>query len=247
MKTTRLLLASLITAGLFLCSFVVNSQAQPITQPPAAPTIAGININALIPNLVGQVITYKGQSFLISTNADGSYVVSTFGVQGTNAIVVPTTPQQAFEVASAWINANNPANSGYYGTNEIVAELGAAYLQNSGQTVAFISVTKYGLFGWQWLGVGAGVLQGNNGTSIGTAGFYGKAVYRKVIGDVAAEGGLIFGYDEWSSQILAGVEVGVEHRQSNHIGEFVKLIYAFEPGASSDKGLAIAGGLDYAF
>ena len=205
-----------------------------------------VNLDNLLPNLVGQVVSYKGQSFLIATNASGGYVVSSFGVNGTNVITVPATPDQAMQVATAWIQANNPANIGYYGTNEIDARLGAAYLQNSGQAVAVLAVDKYGLFGWANIGVGGGLLQGNNAGKSGTAGAYGEIVYRKPIGDVAAVGGLIGGFDNWNSQGFFGAKAGLEYRQNPHLGEFLDADYCFEPG-QTDRGLLISGGISYAF
>lgn len=223
-----------IAVLLTIATLVIGAQAQTI------------NLDNLLPNLVGQLVTYKGQSFLIATNASGGYVVSSFGVNGTNIITVPTNPDQAMQVASAWIQANNPANIGYYGTNEIDARLGAAYLQNSGQAVAVLAVDKYGLFGWPNIGFGGGLLQGNNGGKSGTAGAYGEVVYRKPIGDVAAVGGLIGGYDNWNSQGFFGAKAGLEYRQNPHLGEFLDADYCFEPG-QTDRGLIISGGISYAF
>jgi hypothetical protein len=199
-----------------------------------------------VPNLIGHVVSYQGQNFLISTNGDGSLQVSSFGVQGTNSILVPSNPDQAMAVATAWINANNPANKGYYGTNEIDARLGAAYLQNSGQAVAVLSVDKYGTFGWSNVGFGAGLIQGNNGGKSGTAGGYAEAVYRKPIGDVAAVGGVLGGYDNWNHKGFGGVKGGLEYRQNPHLGEWIDAIYCFEPSAN-DRGLLIGGGISYAF
>ncbi len=199
-----------------------------------------------LPNLIGTPFAYQGQTFLISTNSTGGLDVSSFGLQGTNAIVVPTSPNQAIEVATAWINANQPANIGYYGTNEIEARLGAGYLQNSGQAVADLSVTKYGTFGWANVGFGAGLLQGNNAGKSGTAGAYGEAVYRKPIGDVAGEVGVIGGYDNWNNAGFFGAKAGLEYRQNKHLGEFLDAAYAYESG-QTDRGLMIFGGVSYSF
>lgn len=225
MKKMKKLLIVLLTASL-----VATVQAQTIQ----------------IPTLVGQVITYQGQQFLLSTNAMGGYQVSTIGVQGTNVFVVPATSAQAMDVVTAWINQNNPANAGYYGTNEWEARLGAAYLQNSGQAVATLSVGHWG-WPWQNVGAGIGILQGNNGGKSGTAGAYGEIDYRKIIGDVAGVGGIIGGYDNWNAKPFIGGKVGLEYRQNAHLGEYVDADYAFETGGSNDRGLLISGGISYAF
>lgn len=254
MKTKLMLITALATALALNLSAQVTDPAQntPVIPDPiiAAPVKSSVldQLHTLVPNIVGTVFTAKdGQSFVISTNADGGYTAQSYGVNGTQVTVAPTSPQQVFAAVSQWFGNNDPSLSRYYGTNELVGRLGAAYQQNSGQAVAFISVTKYGLFGWQHIGFGGGVLQGNNGSKVGTAGVFGKAVYRKVIGDVSADGGLVFGYDLWDRQVFAGATIAVEHRQNAHLGEFVELTYAAEPGAKTDKGMLISGGISYAF
>jgi len=196
----------------------------------------------------GNVFTFQGQSFLITTNVSGGLMVYTFGVQGTNTFVVPATPEQAMQVGTAWIEKNNPANIGYYNTNsEWVARIGAGYLQNSGQAVALLGVDYYGLFNWPSFGVGGGILEGNNGGAQGTAGAYGELLYRKPIGDVAGEGGLVAGYDNWNREPFVGPAVGLEYRENAHLGQWLKADYAFEPGAKNSRGLGIYGGFTYAF
>lgn len=195
---------------------------------------------------IGTPITYKGQTFLIATNASGGYTVSTFGVAGTNVVTTPTSPEQAMEVATAWIQANNPSEKSFYSTNEIEARVGAAYVQNSGQAVAVIALDKYGTFGWQNVGFGAGVMQGNNGGKSGTAGAYGETVYRKPIGNIAVIAGGMLGYDNWNEKVFGAAKVGLENRQSAHLGEFLDVIYAFE-GVNTDRGLLIAAGVIYIF
>jgi hypothetical protein len=202
---------------------------------------------AVIPPLTGNIFTYQGQSFLISTNSAGQIVVSTFGVQGTNSIVVPTSPAQAEEVASQWIAENNPSETNFYGTNEIDARLGAIYLQSSGQAAAVLSVDKYGTFGWANVGFGAGIIQGQDPTkSTGTAAEYAEVVYRKPIGNVAAVGGLVAGYDNWNKEPFVGVKAGLEYRESARLGQFVDVTYSYEPHEES-RGMTIGGGITYAF
>ena len=206
------------------------------------------NLNSLVPKLTGNIFTYQGQAFLISTNSAGQLTVSTFGVQGTNSIVVPANPAQAESVASEWLAENNPSETNFYGTNEIDARLGVIYLQSTGEACATLSVDKYGTFGWQNVGVGLGMIQGTPpvGQNSGTAGLYGELLYRKPIGNVAAVGGLIAGWDNWNSAPFGGVKVGLEYRESAHLGQFVDADYAFESGKNS-RGLLISGGISYAF
>ena len=129
---------------------------------------------------------------------------------------------------------------------EVDARVGAMYLQNSGQAVAVLSIQKYGLFGYSNVGIGAGILQGNNSGKSGTAGYFGEIDYRKPIGDVAAIGGLIGGYDKWEDKPFVGVKAGLEYRQSAHLGEWLDVSYAYENG-NSDRGLLIGGGITYSF
>lgn len=199
-----------------------------------------------IPPIIGTPVTYQGQTFLVSTNASGGLQVYTYGVNGTNVVTVPATADQAFEVANAWIRANNPANITYYGSNEITARIGGGYLQNSGQAVAVIALDKYGTFGWSNVGFGAGVLQGNNAGKSGTAGAYGEAVYRRPIGDVAAIAGVGGGWDNWNGKPFVMLKAGLEYRQNAHLGEFLDAIYAYE-GNEEDRGLIIMAGVTYAF
>jgi hypothetical protein len=200
-----------------------------------------------VPPLVGTVFSYQGQSFLISTNSAGQIVVSTFGIQGTNVMTVPTNPLQAEQVAEQWVAENNPSETNFYGTNEIDARLGAIYLQNTGQACALISIDKYGTFGWQNVGFGAGIIQGQNpAQTTGTAGGYAEVLYRKPIGNVAAVGGLLAGWDNWNKNYFIGGKVGLEYRESAHLGQFVDASYSYEPHQQS-RGLAISGGISYAF
>lgn len=189
------------------------------------------------------------QTFLVTTNPAGLYTLSTSGPNGTNSFTPPNNPNDWLGTAETWVAANNPANATFYGTNELDFKVGALYLQNSGQAVASLGVTKYGLFGWSSIGIGAGILQGNNGGSSGTAGAYGLVEYRKVMGDVAANLGVIGGYDKWNESPFFGAKAGLEYRQSAHLGEFIDVAYAFEPSKSknNDRGLLIGGGVEVAF
>lgn len=188
------------------------------------------------------------QTFLITTNGTGQTLVTTVGPFGTNSVVVPMTPQEAANTALNLVAQNNPANASYYNTNgEWEARIGAAYLQNSGQAVAALSVAYWGIYSTlPNVGLEAGVLQGNNAGQSGTAGAYGGVEYRKVIGDVAGIGGVGGGYDNWNHRPFGYVKAGVEYRQNPHLGEFVDVIYAFE-SVNSNRGLLAAAGIIYAF
>lgn len=201
----------------------------------------------IIPPLVGTIFTYQGQSFLISTNSAGQMVVSSFGVQGTNVLTVPTDPLQAEQVGAAWLAQNNPNEIGYYGTNEIDARLGVIYLQSSGQAAAVLSIDKFGTFAWPNIGFGAGVIQGQNpAQSSGMAAEYAEVVYRKPIGNVAGVGGLIAGYDNWNKEPFFGAKAGLEYRESARLGQFLDVTYSYEPNHSS-RGMTIDGGVTYIF
>ena len=186
------------------------------------------------------------QSFLISTNSAGVYTISTAGPAGTNSFAPPSNLNGFIQQGTSWVNANNPLDITYYSTNEIDARVGVMYLQNSGQAAAVISLQKYGLFGNSNLGIGGGVLEGNNAGKQGTAGFYGEFDYRKPIGNVAALAGLVAGYDNWNSTPFGGVKAGLEYRQSPHLGEWIDVVAAYET-KHSDMPLLIGGGITYSF
>lgn len=186
------------------------------------------------------------QSFLISTNAAGLYTISTSGPAGTNSITPPSGLNGFIQQGTSWVNANDPLNITYYSTNEIDARVGVMYLQNSGQAAAVISLQKYGLFGAANIGIGGGILEGNNAGKQGTAGFYGEIDYRRPIGDVAAVGGLVAGYDNWNSTPFGGVKAGLEYRQSPHLGEWIDVVVAYEQ-KKSDLPMLIGGGITYSF
>ena len=238
--------ALLATITLSAPAQVISITASSISQ---ALQFAGLS-EALANNTlikVGVPFTLNGtQTFLITTNSAGLYVISTTGPAGTNTFTPPHDLSSFIAQGQGIVANNNPANIGYYATNEIDARVGAMYLQNSGQAVAVLSIQKYGLFGYSNVGIGAGILQGNNSGKSGTAGYFGEIDYRKPIGDVAAIGGLIGGYDKWEDKPFVGVKAGLEYRQSAHLGEWLDVSYAYENG-NSDRGLLIGGGITYSF
>jgi hypothetical protein len=204
---------------------------------------------------IGQPVTIKGQTFLVTTNTDGTYAIFTSGVGGTATVTPPTTTAEALSQAQAMVAANNPTNSDFYGTNELVARVGAVYLQNSGQAVVEIGIEKYGLLKpMPQLGLGAALFQGNNNGQSGTAGACGFVDYRKIIGDVSAQIGVGGGYDNWNKSPMGVIKADVELRQNHHIGEFVGVGYAIEKdafggnsAAANKGGLMVRGGINYDF
>ncbi|MDE2106451.1 MAG: hypothetical protein KGL39_55055 [Patescibacteria group bacterium] len=197
---------------------------------------------------VGVPFTLNGnQTFLITTNSAGLYTITTSGPGGTNSFTPPNNESSFLQTGQTWVSANNPANIDYYGTNEIDCRVGAMYLQNSGQAVAVLSIQKYGLFGYSNFGIGAGVLEGNNSGKQGTAGFYGEADYRKPIGDVAVVGGIVGGYDNWNSAMFGGAKVGLEYRQSAHLGEWIDVVCVGEDTSDNATPFLIGGGISYSF
>lgn len=202
-----------------------------------------------IPDIVqpGVPFSLNGQTFLITTNADGQTVILTSGPAGTNSVTPPTNTSELLEQVRQMVANNNPANISYYGTNEWVLSVGGAFAQNSGQAAAELGIEKYGLLKkLPQIGVGASLLQGNSGGKSGTAGAYAFADYRKPIGDVAFSGGLGGGYDVYNGSPMGVVKAEIEYRQNAHLGEYVRAGYAFE-GGKNDRGLIIGGGVKYAF
>jgi hypothetical protein len=213
----------------------------------AAIALATFSLKAQNSVTIGTPFQFGGQTFLISTNESGGLTVSGVGTQGTNIVNVPTSEAQAMEVATAWLAANNPANANYYSSNEIVAHVGAVYIQNSGQAAVSLDIQKYGLWSAQpEIGLGADILEGNNAGKSGTAGAYAYASYRKVIGDVSGDIGLGGGYDNWNNSPMGIIKVDVEYRQNAHLGEYVGAGYGIEKSGSSGGGI-IGGGIVYAF
>jgi hypothetical protein len=234
---------AVLVAAAFMLAIGFTAQAQ---------TLSLSSIQSLFKDgviTIGQPVTIKGQTFLVTTNADGSYVIFTTGIGGTATVTPPTTPAEALSQAQAMVAANNPTNASYYGTNELVGRVGAAYLQNSGQAVVEIGVEKYGLLKvMPQIGVGAALFQGNKSGQSGTAGAVGFADYRKVIGDVSAQVGVGGGYDNWNNDFMGVVKADIELRQNSHVGEYVGVGYALEPGHLNDRGgLIVRGGVNYAF
>ena len=238
MKKIAIAYLFLFIAGLFAAS---------------AQTIGGQSIAALLNDQVikiGQPATINGETFTVTTNEAGNFIVTVSGATGSITVTPPTTPAQAFQQAGAMINENNPTNATFYGTNEIVARVGAVYLQNSGQAVIEIGVEKYGLLkSMPQIGVGGALFQGNKNGQSGTAGACAFADYRKIIGDVSAQFGAGGGYDNWNSTFMGVVKADVELRQNAHLGEYVGVGYAIEPGNSNSGkgGLMVRGGVNYAF
>ena len=222
-------------------------------QIPSATSITSLLKDGVI--TIGQPVTIKGQTFTVTTNSDGIYVITTSGVGGSATVTPPTTTAEALAQAQAIVAANNPTNSNFYSTNELVARVGAVYLQNSGQSVVELGVEKYGLFKpMPQIGVGAALFQGNKSGQSGTAGACAFLDYRKIIGDVSAQVGIGGGYDNWNASGMGVIKADVELRQNRHIGEFVGVGYAIEKAAfggnsaTSDKGgLMVRGGINYAF
>ncbi|MDE2096175.1 MAG: hypothetical protein KGL39_02945 [Patescibacteria group bacterium] len=196
-------------------------------------------------SIVGQPLVVNGQNILV-TETNGVYTITSTGPLGSEQFTPPSTTSGSLAQFETWLQQNNAANIGYYATNEIDARVGAAYLQNSGQAVAILSVQRYGWFGQPNVGVGLGLIQGNDAGKSGTAGEYGELDYRKPLGDVAAVGGAVGGWDEWNKKAFGGVKGGLEYRQSAHLGEWLDVIYVYEPNAG-DRGLIIAGGVSLAF
>jgi hypothetical protein len=227
------------------------------TNAPLNPATISALLNQQLITL-GQPATINGQSFIVTTNSSGGYTVTTTGPNGALTVTPATTLGGALNTAEGFINANNPTNASYYGTNEIVASVGAVYLQNSGQAAVDIGIQKYGLIAaWPNFSIGADLYQGNKSGQSGTAGAAGWIGYRKIIGDVSAQVGVGGGYDNWNSAGFAAVRVEVEYRQNAHLGEYVGVGYALENTAFTKTtaaqsspnagGLLVGGGIRYAF
>lgn len=216
-----------------VAALLATAHAQTIPQIPL-----GVNI--------GQPFTLNGQTFIVTTNDAGQYVIISSGPAGTITNIPPSNLQDLIHQAEGMVNANNPANKGYY-TNELEFQVGAVYAQNSGQAAAKLSIEKWGLIKSQPnLGLGAALLEGNANGQHGTAAGYGFIDYRKVIGDVSGKIGLGGGYDNLNSSFMGIVQAEIEYRMSAHLGTFVGAGYALEK-KGSDRGLLLGGGICYAF
>lgn len=204
---------------------------------------------AQIPSLgVGSTFQYQGQTFTIGTNSAGQIITTENGNAGTAQALTPESLNAAAQTIGAEIQANNPSNADYYGTNEYEARVGGAYSQNSGQAAALISVTKWGLLKVEPnIGAEVALLQGNEGGTSGTAAAYAAVDYRRIIGDVAAEGGIGGGYDNYNKRPMGLAKAGVEYRTNAHVGVFTDIFYAIEPKGSYSRGMGFAGGVVYAF
>jgi hypothetical protein len=226
---------------------------------PAQTNLNFSTVTALLNNgiiTIGQPFTVNGVTALVTTNAAGNMVISVNSPNGSLTTTPPTTVAGALSTAEQYVNANNPTNASFYGTNELVARVGAVYLQNSGQAVVELGAEKYGLFkSVPQIGLGAALFQGNSTGKSGTAGACGFMDYRKIIGDVSAQIGIGGGYDNWNSSAMGVVKMDVEYRQNAHLGEYVGVGYAVEKGtfgasggADPNKGgLMVRGGINYAF
>jgi len=247
MKFNKWTLGLAVIAALALFTFTATAQTN---TPISASTIEALLQNGLI--TVGSPATINGQTFLVTTNASGGYVIASTGPNGNLTVTPPTTLNGALSTAQGFINANNPTNADLYGTNELVARMGTVYLQNSGQAVVEIGVEKYGWFNPN-IGIGAALFQGNQNGKSGTAGGVGFIDYRKVIGDVSAQIGIGGGYDNWNSSAMGVVKADIEYRQNAHLGEYVGVGYGLEKGfsnassAQTGGGLMVRGGINYAF
>jgi hypothetical protein len=235
-------------ASILIAGFVAQAQT--------APMLSIASIEALLTNgviTIGSPFTIQGQTFTVLTNPTGNFVIYTSGPGGTATVTPPTTLTDAATKAEQMLAANNPTNASYYGTNELVGRLGAAYLQNSGQAVVEIGVEKYGLFSFisPQLGIGGAVFQGQNAGMSGTAGGVGFIDYRKIIGDVSAQVGIGGGYDNWNKSFMGVAKFDIELRQNKNIGEYVGVAYALEPshlsGAQEKGGLIVRGGMNFSF
>jgi hypothetical protein len=203
-------------------------------------------VENLIPPVAGQTITINGQTFLL-TFSNGNYVATSTGPNGTVSVATPTSSAEALNMIQQIVQANNPAQASFYLATEIEAKLGGVYEQNSGAAAALISVTKWQPVFNQPLGFEAALLQGNQNGSSGTAAAYGAVNYRKVIGSVAAIGGIGVGYDNYNARVFGLVKGGVELRQGNHLGEWVDLSYAGEIHGNASRGFGFASGVSYSF
>ena len=212
-------------------------------------SLAGLSVGVLNNQLVkpGVPFSVNGQSFLIASNSDGTYTVSSSGPAGNASFTPPSTLAGSIQLDQQWVSQNNPANITYYANDELNTRVGVAYLQSSGTAVAVLSAQKYGLIKSQpGIGFGAGILEGNNGGQSGLAAAYGEVDYRKPIGDVAVNGGLVGGWDNWNRNGFAGLKGGLEYRQGPHLGEWCDVIVSYEP-RKQDFPLLIAGGLECSF
>ena len=238
---------------LFLLAASVALAAVPVMAQSTNLTVGGVSIATIQTLLsqdiitIGQPFTVKGQSFLITTNANGTLDISSTGAAGSLNFTPPSTDAGVASQAQAWVGENNPTNIGFYSTNEIDLRVGAAYQQSSGQAVVDIALEKYGLIKpLPGIGVFGGVLEGNGNSSSGLAAAYAGVDYRKPIGDVAIAGKIEGGWDNWTRNGFVAAGARIEYRQNAHLGEFVNADVAWEP-RRADYPIIIGGGISYAF
>jgi hypothetical protein len=264
MKKTMI---ALMAAEIFAVGLTVQAQTNvPAPNPvvvvtPAPNPVAALSINTITTLLQNGIITIgqpttltingQTQTFTVNTNPAGLYVISTSGSAGTATVTQPTTTAEVFAQMQSMIANNNPTNRDYYGTNELVARVGAIYLQNSGQAAIEIGVEKYGLFkSLPQFGIGAALFQGNKQGQSATAGAIGFIDYRYIIGDVSAQIGLGGGYDNWNKCPIGVVKFDIEYRMSPHMGTYVGLGYGLEQGSinnSQKGGLMARAGANWSF
>lgn len=267
MKNKLKYLVAAIAAGLMLTSafadvslVTVSPTNAPVTYTPipaaAIATPAAVAtpqlLSSLLQNGIVQVnnpFTFNGQTYLVTTNAAGIYTFATSGPSGNASFTPPSTTAGVTAGWQNWWSANNPTNISFYSTNETVVHLGALYDNKQGTALLNISLKKYGWISSQPnLGVGAGVLQGNNGTQSGLAVAYGELTYRKPIGDVAVDGGVVGGYDLFNKSMLAGLRGGLTYRLNPHLELWSDLVLEREfSGSQTGFNTLAAGGIGYVF
>lgn len=254
MKIKSLIYLTAVTIALVVLTLTGRAQNSVVLTPGTvvnSTDIKSVPAVFTIPPIVtpGQPFTVNGQTFLISTNADGTLAISTSGPAGSQTVTPPKDSAQLLARIEEMVNANNPANISYYSSNEYVLSIGGVFAQNSGQAAAQLSIEKYGLLkSAPNFALGAAVLEGNASGQNGTAGAYAFVDYRRPIGDVAFTAGLGAGWDNYNSAPMGIVKAEIEYRQNKHLGEYVGVGYAFEGlQKNQDRGLIIGGGIRYAF
>jgi hypothetical protein len=90
MKINRKLIIGLAVA-LAMCGLAAQAQSLSLS------SIQSMLKDGVI--TIGQPVTIKGQTFLVTTNAAGNYVIFTQGVGGTATVTPPTTTAEALSQA----------------------------------------------------------------------------------------------------------------------------------------------------
>lgn len=253
MKSRSLVYLTAVTAALIFITITSHAQTSALVTTPGTVVntsqLEAVPAVLTIPPVItpGKPFTVNGQSFVISTNANGALTVSTSGPAGSETVTPPTTSAALLARIEEMVNENNPANISYYNSNEYVLSIGGAFAQNSGQAAAQLSIEKYGILkSAPNFALGAAVLEGNANGQNGTAGAYAFVDYRRPIGDVAFTAGLGGGWDNYNKAPMGIAKAEIEYRQNAHLGEYVGIGYAFE-GLKTDRGAIIGGGVRYAF